>query len=94
VAKCDEGGLNKESVGGRKEKTKENRRTEPTGAATAVSFANKTWSSDANRKERRCGIETLGGAIYVGIPNVCEGSFGIFWPNLLDVDDIGWSILV
>jgi hypothetical protein len=31
--------------------------------------------------------EPLGGATYVGIPNVYEGLFGLCWPNLLDVDD-------
>jgi hypothetical protein len=57
VAKCDEGGLNKESVGCRKEKSKENLKTRNTGATGAVSFANKTWSSDTNRKERKCGCQ-------------------------------------
>ena len=50
VAKRDEGGLNKEIAGFRKEKSKENRKTGNTGALAAVSFANKSRERERERE--------------------------------------------
>ena len=36
-----------------------------------------------------CTLETIGGATNVGTATVCEGSLGLYWPDLLVVDNDG-----